>query len=352
MLDRVNTIIHRTRRGRPSAEGRFHVVFVAVLGALALLAVVAAPVLAAAPQGSPSEHRHGKGEEVGGGEGGGGGTGEEAPATAGFDVSYPQCGTALPEETAFGIVGVNDGLANTLNPCFGVSALYSSYEESELYWALTKAIGGTPQPRASLYVNTADPGNVYNSKRIEDWPTGGADPAGEACTTEAVRLRGKVYTVGQDSPACAWQYGFQRASDDVASLQEAAEEIEGKETATPVSGEASGYPWWLDVESANSWQSGSEGQAMNRADLEGMVAAFAQAGAPSVGIYSTGSQWSQITGGTPPGSGLYGLPDWVPGASSLSGAKESCESPSFTGGGVALAQWLLNGSIDADYVCR
>src|ERR1039457_2468788 len=35
----------------------------------------------------------------------------------GNDVSYPQCGVTLPSQQAFGIVGVNEGLANTTNPC-------------------------------------------------------------------------------------------------------------------------------------------------------------------------------------------------------------------------------------------
>jgi hypothetical protein len=64
----------------------------------------------------------------------------------GNDVSYPQCGRSLPSGQAF---GVNDGLANTTNPCLA----------KEITWA-QKSTGTTSQPPASLYVNTANPGNL------------------------------------------------------------------------------------------------------------------------------------------------------------------------------------------------
>lgn len=58
----------------------------------------------------------------------GGGSGF-APAVTGNDISYPQCGAAFPSSPAFGIVGVNGGLANDLNPCLGPSASYPSYRQ-------------------------------------------------------------------------------------------------------------------------------------------------------------------------------------------------------------------------------
>ena len=64
-----------------------------------------------------------------GGPGGGTGTGTSTPS-AGNDVSYPQCGSTLPGAPAFGIVGVNGGLANDLNPCLGPSSSYPSYGQS------------------------------------------------------------------------------------------------------------------------------------------------------------------------------------------------------------------------------
>ncbi|MEO8282285.1 MAG: hypothetical protein ABI568_02585 [Pseudarthrobacter sp.] len=67
----------------------------------------------------------------------------------GNDVSWPQCGKALPKGQTFGIVGVNNGLANTSNPCLA----------TELSWA-GSSTGAAGQPKAALYVNTANPGSA------------------------------------------------------------------------------------------------------------------------------------------------------------------------------------------------
>src|ERR1035437_7543532 len=90
-------------------------------------------------------------------------------------------------------------------------------------------------------------------------------------------------------------------------------------------------PWWLDVEMGNTWETGSTGLANNVADLQGMVAAFTSVGkATTVGIYSTSTQWSQITGGVlPMTSALRDLPDWIPGARTLSGAQSNCKLVAF-----------------------
>ena len=169
---------------------------------------------------------------------GGGGRGSVA---TGNDVSYPQCGSSLPSAPAFGIVGVNDGLANNLNPCFGTSAAYPNYSQSELYWAVASATGSTSQPKASLYVNTGDPGNVYKGSPIADWPTSGSTPYG-ACVTTTVVLSGGSYTVGENSDPCAWQYGYDRASQDVTWLADEASALNAQQSALPVSGSASSYP--------------------------------------------------------------------------------------------------------------
>jgi hypothetical protein len=115
-----------------------------------------------------------------------------------------------------------------------------------------------------------------------------------------------------------------------------------------VSGAASSYPWWLDVETVSTWQSGTSGQQMNIADLQGMIAALNQANVTKIGAYSTASQWGKITGGTVSGS-LSGIPDGIPGAKSLAGAKSNCGLASFTGGRVAVTQW--SGHPDNDYAC-
>lgn len=304
------------------------------------LAMVAGLVLGSAAPALAAKSNHG----------GGGGRGTSTPT--GNDVSYPQCGTTLPSAPAFGIVGVNDGLANTLNPCLGPSASYPSYTQSQLYWAVASSTGATSQPKASLYVNTADPGNTYNGTPIADWPTSGSSTPYGACTTTTVTTSsGATATVGANSPACAWQYGYDRASQDAGLLKSTADAIQSQNAPVMVTDTASAYPWWLDVETANSWQTGSSGQAMNTADLQGMVAGLQQAGAFTVGAYSTSSQWGAITGGTTTGSAgsLYGIADWIPGATRLSGAQANCSQTSFTGGRVTLTQW--SGRIDNDYAC-
>ncbi len=302
-----------------------------ILGSLVLAGVLAAgatPAFAARPSG----------------HGGGGGGGGHGSVLTGNDVSYPQCGGSLPTSAAFGVVGLNDGLANNLNPCFGPSSSYPTYSQSQLYWALAATSGGTSQPKASLYVNTGDPGNAYNGTPIADWPTSGSTPYGD-CQTTTVSLSSGTYTLGSNSDACAWQYGHDRASQDVSWLAAAASALTSQQSAVAVPGSASAYPWWLDVETGNSWQSDT---SMNVAVLQGMVAALEGAGATRVGVYSTSSQWGSITGGSQAGS-LAGLPDWVPGARTLSGAESNCATASFTGGTVALTQWFA--SPDGDYSC-
>jgi hypothetical protein len=81
-----------------------------------------------------------------------------------------------------------------------------------------------------------------------------------------------------------------------------------------------------------------------------MIAALRHAGAPAVGAYSTSFQWTTITGGTRPSSGsLYRIPDWIPGATTLRGARSNCHRPSFTAGRIVIAQWLANP--DGDVAC-
>src|SRR3954470_21778159 len=82
----------------------------------------------------------------------------------GYDVSYPQCGTTLPTDQAFGIVGVNGGLATTANPCLG----------SQLAWAWRSSGAVTTQPKAQVYLNTANPGQIRN--QVTTWPHEGATP--------------------------------------------------------------------------------------------------------------------------------------------------------------------------------
>lgn len=319
--------------GRTVGRRVAHTAFQGIL--VAALVIGGASPAFAAPSG------HGSGKQGGGKQGGG-----KTSTPTGNDISYPQCGSSFPASSAFGIVGVTGGLANDLNPCFGPSS--SNYTSSELYWAVASTVGGTSQPNASLYVNTADPGNVYNGTLITDWPTSGSTPYG-SCDTTTVTLASGTYTVGVNSDACAWQYGYNKAAQDAKWLSTAAAAINSQSPPVTVSGTVESYPWWLDVETANTWQSDT---MMNIADLQGMIAgltAGATTGAAvTVGVYSTSSQWNSITGGSVSGS-LHGIPNWIPGARNLSGAESNCAQQSFTQGTVTVTQWSSHP--DGDYAC-
>jgi hypothetical protein len=245
---------------------------------------------------------------AGGGNGGGGG-GSTSTILTGNDISWPQCGHKLPSGQAFGIVGVNGGLANTTNPCLA----------DQLAWAANSK-GGTGQPNAALYVNTANPGDVKD--QIIDWPNSGSSLKYGTCT-------------GANDQACAYQYGWDRAYDDA--------QIRG------VSNPAA-YKWWLDVETGNTWSTVNLGN--NVADLEGMVDYFTSIGVTSVGIYSTAYQWGQIVGSSVSStSSLNGLESWLAGASGLADAQAMChEAPLTDGGLVTLAQYVSKRT-DYDFSC-
>ena len=226
-----------------------------------------------------------------------------------YDISYPQCGTKLPAPAGTSIVGVNDGILYSTNPCLGTEAGWGSAHGLQ------------------FYANTGDPGPAYSSH----WPAAG-QAAPENCTTS-----------DQNSTACSYDYGYNAALD---SFQRAL----GNSGVNPA-----GFPWWLDVETGNSWQTleSAYGQSApyqlnDTAAIQGEIAGLQSEGVAYVGIYSTGYQWTQITGGT--GSTFAGIPAWLAGYSSQSTAHTACGSASFTGGRVTFTQYT-SGGFDADYPC-
>jgi hypothetical protein len=229
--------------------------------------------------------------------------------TQGFDVSYPQCGTALPRAHAFGIVGVNGGLSTKANPCLS----------DQLTWAWKSSGLVAAQPKAQLYLNTANPGELRS--QITTWPTTGSTPYG-ACD-------------GSNSGACSWQYGYERARNSVVSFFMPAAQAAGVDSRPGV------YTWWLDVETSNTWQSGSTAAlARNRATLEGMTKYLTDHTA-KIGLYSTPQQWAQIVGSVPASSNLAGRNSWLAGATSVSGARAACTRPNLAPGGkVTLGQYV------------
>ena len=220
------------------------------------------------------------------------------------DVSWPQCSGSYPAAPAYAVVGVNGGLAFSLNPCL----------VSELAWA-----GGAG---AGLYANTGNPGPALSSH----WPLGQALPM--ACDPAS-----------PDSAACAYDYGYNAAADSYTRAQAAF-------TTLGLAQSPAGSAWWLDVETSNSWQ---DDVSLNVANLQGAVDYLESvANVASVGFYSTQYQWDVITGGT---STFAAHPSWVAGASNALDASVACGGPGFTGGGVVLAQYPSAG-FDADVRCN
>src|ERR1700681_3014396 len=193
--------------------------------------------------------------------------------TAGYDYSYPQCGAAAPAAN-FGVVGVNAGYPFTYyNSCL-----------------------------AAEYAAAARTGNVAV------YVTTGYDPSYTAIdgrhTTQACATSSANVT-GRPDQQAAWAVGCSEAQRDTAYAS-------GPSAAAPTS-------WWLDVEIANSWSSSD--LTLNTYSLQGLIATLRQVTSVPVGIYSTASQWTAITGG-------YNAPvdaNWVAtGQRTAKRAKQSC----------------------------
>jgi hypothetical protein len=234
-------------------------------------------------------------------------SGGSGPRTSrGYDVSYPQCTGSLPSNAAFAIVGVNGGRVFSANACLA----------TELAWG-----GGAT---AELYANTGNPGPTLSSH----WPGGqttplvcdGADP---------------------DTIACAYDYGWNAASDSFQTAQAAY-------SALSISASPAATRWWLDVETSNSWRSGAVNSLeLNVAALQGEVDALRAAGVSRLGFYSTQQQWTSITGGS---TAFSAYPSWLAGGGTLKGAQQLCTRPAFTGGATVLAQYFAS-AFDADLAC-
>jgi len=233
--------------------------------------------------------------------------GHGSGSITGWDVSWPQCAGNLPRSGAFAIVGVTNGRPWGANPC--LAAQYT--------WAASRA------GSAGFYMNTANPAPQSSFY----WPaSGSADPA--LCTN----------ATNVADPGCAYDYGWHAATNALSST------ISALAVSGVPSYVASGAPWWLDVETGNSWRGDV---SLNVAALQGAVAYLESAGAADIGFYSTQQQWDQITGGT---LVFGGSPGWVAGASTARGARSNCGAHSFTGDVVALAQYFAKG-FDANLRC-
>src|SRR4029077_3724708 len=123
------------------------------------------------------------------------------PASTGYDISWPQCGGAFPAPPyAFDVVGVTNGRGLPDNPCLG----------AEQGWGQAGLL--------SLYMN----GNAPPA----DDPHAASGPAGTCAAG--------------DTGCRAYNYGFNAAIDAFGYAG-----AQGAHAAT----------WWLDVETANTWDS-------------------------------------------------------------------------------------------------
>lgn len=218
---------------------------------------------------------------------------------SGYDYSYPQCGKAAPSGLSFGIVGVNGGYPFTYyNNC--LAAEYSD--------AVTSA-------NASLYVNTGyDPSYTAIDGRHTE----------QDCATASAQL---IATPAQQA---AWAVGCSEAERDM--------------TYAASQGATGPSAWWLDVETGNSWS--TTDLSLNRYTLDGLVAELRSATAVPVGIYSTSSQWTAITGGYHPAVDAT----WVAtGQRTARRARTTCTAPSFTGAPIWIVQYIA--TYDRDLAC-
>ncbi len=228
---------------------------------------------------------------------------------SGYDISFPQCGSAYPRPSAVGIVGVEDGSPFSTNPCLA----------SEASWA---GIG------LSVYLNTSfyTPGGAIPSQ-AQDGPAGACAPADMSCE--------------------GYNLGYANAIYAVHALEAA-----GVAPQSPIN-------WWLDVEMGNNWSANS---TANARVIQGSIDALRAQGL-TVGIYSTVYQWDKITGGYAP---TPAVPEWYPSGSASYPPSQWCSSSnpisgttdSFTGGPIWMVQegpYDNNASIqltyDEDFVC-
>jgi hypothetical protein len=246
----------------------------------------------------------------------------------GYDVSYPQCGKTLPNDHAFAIIGINGGNAATGNPCLA----------QQLAWG-NRASGATNQPYLQLYVNTANPGQVIS--QVSTWPTSNTDKSGFTPSNPY-----GTTCAGANDESCSWMYGWNRAYAAVH------EYFRPAAVAANVSQATSDYTWWLDVETMNTWQTGSDAALKrNVAALEGWTSYFTQYGA-HVGLYSTAYQWGQITGNyISVSSNLNKLPNWRPSGATLTNAKANCSVDPLTAGGFISLTKYVKKNLDHNHSC-
>ena len=168
--------------------------------------------------------------------------------TSGLDVSYPNCSARI-SKTAFGIVGVTQGLFYSYNGCLASQAAHFS--------------------DLSLYMNT-----------------------GWYAQSSHINPSSPKQCLAGDNNCLAYNYGYDAALDAMSYAN-----TQGVHSSS----------WWLDVETANSWNTDT---SQNRSSLQGSYNALLDSGVSAVGVYSTTAQWQSITGGWLNGWANWGASTW------------------------------------------
>ena len=211
--------------------------------------------------------------------------------TAGWDISWPQCGQPLPEQRAdmFHVVGVTGGTPFTSNPCFGSQFAYAAAEGP-----------------LSLYVNLD-----FNLAAAGGPLT--CQPEDQGC---------EAYNYGWGAGVSAWDSARRDTGGGSQGVQ----------------------MWWLDVETENVW---SDNTDLNSYVIQGALDFLQHTAGRTVGIYSTSLQWHEIAGDFAPPN----TPNWAAGASSMDSIGQ-CQHPFWNGASVWAFQYLnLDLNLDQDRGC-
>ena len=204
----------------------------------------------------------------------------------GVDISYPNCTAKIPS-VSFGIVGVTNGVVYGHNSCASTEARNFS--------------------DLSLYVNTG-----LNASKSSSY-----------YAQAQIGCGGDVY-------CAAYNYGRSAATDAINYAN---------------SQGLSSSKWWLDVETANTW---NKDVVQNQKSLQGEYDALIANGATTVGVYSTTAQWQGITGGWQNNWPSWGATTWTTAAQ----AQTYCVGHQFTGGPSLLMQYInKQGKLDQDVAC-